>query len=165
MAKQRLLISYAHPDDESFGLGGLITKYVAAGTDVYLICATNGDAGSMDEDFLKDGRTKKEVRLAELDCASQKLNFKEVFLLDYHDSGMMGSPENDIPESLWATWHREPETVTRQVVEVMRKVRPHVVITFNEYGGYGHPDHIAIQQATVKAMDVVNDAGYITGEL
>lgn len=163
--KPRLLIAYAHPDDESFGLGGLITKYVEQGVEVYLICATNGDAGSMDEEFLQGGKTIKDVRLAELDCAVQKLAFTDVFLLGYHDSGMMGSPDNQREDSLWYTWNHMPDTVTQRVVEVLRQVRPHVVITFNEYGGYGHPDHIAIQQATVAAMDVVNDAQYITGNL
>ncbi|MEO0563383.1 MAG: PIG-L family deacetylase [Chloroflexota bacterium] len=165
MANKRLLISYAHPDDESFGLGGLIAKYVDEGVDVYLICATDGAAGSMDEQFLEGGRSIRDVRLAELDCAAQTLNLKEVFMLGYRDSGMMGSDDNEVPESLWSTWHREPGSVTQRVVEVLRQVRPHVIITFNEYGGYGHPDHIAIQQATVQAMDVVNDPTYITDGL
>ncbi len=165
MEKRRLLICYAHPDDESFGLGALISKYVAEGVEVYLICATNGDAGSMDEEFLQDGKTIKEVRLDELARANEILKFKAVFLLDYHDSGMMGSPENDLPESLWYTWQHTPDEVTHKVVEVLRKVRPHVVLTFDEYGGYGHPDHIAIQNATMAAMGVVNDPDYHTGGL
>lgn len=165
MANRRLLICYAHPDDESFGLGALIAKYVDEGVDVYLICATDGAAGSMDEEFVAGGKSVRDVRLAELDCAAQVLNLKEVFMLDYHDSGMMGNAENEEPTSLWASWHREPETVTRRVVEIMRQVQPHVVITFNEYGGYGHPDHIAIQQATVAAMQVVNDPTYVTDGL
>jgi N-acetyl-1-D-myo-inositol-2-amino-2-deoxy-alpha-D-glucopyranoside deacetylase len=165
MEKPRLLICYAHPDDESFGLGGLIAKYVEQGVDVYLICATDGAVGSMDGQYLDGGKTIRDVRLSELDCAARKLNLTEVFMLDYRDSGMMGSPDNADPACLWATWQREPDTVTQRVVEVMRQVRPHVVITFNEYGGYGHPDHIAIQQATVAAMDHVNDETYLTGDL
>lgn len=165
MSSRRILISYAHPDDETFGLGGLITKYVEAGVEIYLICATNGDAGSMDEHFLEGGKTIKQVRLDELDCAVKKLGIHEVFLLDYHDSGMMGSPDNERPDSLWYQWNHEPQSVTRRVVEVIRQVQPQVILTFNEYGGYGHPDHIAIQQATVQAMAHVNDPDYITDGL
>lgn len=78
---------------------------------------------------------------------------------------MMGSEFNQDPECLWATYAREPEAVTRRVVTVMRELRPQVVITFNKYGGYGHPDHIAIQQATTEAFEVVNDPDYVTDGL
>jgi mycothiol S-conjugate amidase len=164
MANRRLLICYAHPDDESFGLGALIAKYVEEGVDVYLICATDGAAGSMDEEHLAGGKTVREVRLSELDCAAQTLGLKEVFMLGYRDSGMMGNAENENPASLWYNWQQTPDEVTRRVTEVIRQVQPQVIITFNEYGGYGHPDHIAIQQATVAAMQVVNDPGYLTGD-
>ena len=162
MTKPRLLISYAHPDDESFGLGGLIAKYVDEGVDVYLICATDGDVGSMDEAFLADGKTIKQVRLAELDCAAEKLGFKQVFKLGYSDSGMMGAATNEAPNSLWYQWENHSDAVVQRVVEVLREVQPQVVITFNEYGGYGHPDHIAIQQATLKAMTLMSSDSYVT---
>jgi mycothiol S-conjugate amidase len=165
MANRRLLISYAHPDDESFGSGGLIAKYVDEGVDVYLICATNGDAGSMDEEFLENGNTIKDVRLAELNCAVDKLGFKDVFMLGYRDSGMMGTPANEEPDCLWWAWNNEPDRVTQQIVEIVRAVKPHVVLTFNEYGGYGHPDHIAIQQATVEAVTLASSDTYITDGL
>lgn len=162
--KPRLLIAYAHPDDESFGLGGLIAKYVAQGVDVYLICATDGDVGTVKPEHMQGFKTVREVRLAELDKASEILGFKQVYKFGYKDSGMMGSETSQDPVSLWATWQREPETVTRRVVEVLREVRPHVVITFNKYGGYGHPDHIAIQGATTEAFKHVNDPNYVTGQ-
>ena len=91
MSKRRLLISFAHPDDESFGLGGLITLYVAEGVEVYLICATNGDVGTVSPEMLNGYNSIKELRLAELDCASRKLGFSKVFKLNYKDSGMPGS--------------------------------------------------------------------------
>lgn len=166
MSNHRLLICYAHPDDESFGLGGLISKYVAEGIDVYLICATDGAVGSLHGEFDDNGQSMREIRLAELACANEVLQFKHVFQFDYRDSGMMGSEDNKNPDSLWANWQTKPEEVTRQVVEVMREIQPQVVITFNEYGGYGHPDHIAIQQATVQAMRYANDASYtVNGNL
>jgi len=162
MGNKRLLISYAHPDDESFGLGAIIAKYVKEGVDAYLICATNGDAGTVSKEMLNGYNSIAELRLAELDCASQKLGFKKVFTFGYRDSGMMGQEVNQHPECLWYRWHQEPETLIKQVVEVMREIRPQVVVTFNKYGGYGHPDHIAIQQATTRAFDRAGKTGFVT---
>ncbi len=160
-ARARLLISYAHPDDESFGLGGLIAKYVAQGVEVYLICATNGDVGTVKPEFMKGYDSVAALRLAELDKASEILGFKEVFKFGYKDSGMMSSETANDPDCLW---QQPVETITRRVVEVIREVQPQVVITFNKYGGYGHPDHIAIQRATVEAFFKASDAGYETGQ-
>jgi LmbE family N-acetylglucosaminyl deacetylase len=162
MAKPRLLITYAHPDDESFGLGGLIAKYVAADIEVYLICATNGEAGTVSPEHMNGHDSIADLRLSELDCASALLGFTEVYKLGYRDSGMMNTADNDNPASLWFQWQNNRDTVLTKVVNIIREVRPHVIITFNEYGGYGHPDHIAIQQATVAAMEVVNDTSFVT---
>jgi LmbE family N-acetylglucosaminyl deacetylase len=156
----RLLIVYAHPDDEAFGLGALIAKSVDRGIDVYLICATNGERGTVKPEFLADGRTVKAVRLAELEAAAKILRLRKVYLLDYKDSGMMGTPDTQDPECLWQA---PLEEVTRKVVAIMREVKPHVVITFNRYGGYGHPDHIKIQQAATQAFTLAGDAAYETG--
>ncbi|MEM9951442.1 MAG: PIG-L family deacetylase [Chloroflexota bacterium] len=165
MARKRVLISYAHPDDESFGNGGLIGKYVAEGADVYLICATDGDVGTIPEEMEGEYESVRELRLSELHAANEILKFKEMFLFHYRDSGMMGSETSQDERSLWATWNREPESVTRRVVEVIREVKPQVIITFNKYGGYGHPDHIAIQRATTEAFKLAGDSSYITDGL
>ncbi len=157
MSARRLLISYAHPDDESFGLGGLISKYVEQGVEVYLICATNGDVGTVSPEMLNGYGSVAELRLAELERASEILKFKRVYKLGFKDSGMMGSETSKDPLCLWQT---PQEIVVRRVVEVMREVRPHVVITFNKYGGYGHPDHIAIQRATTTAFSLSADPAY-----
>lgn len=159
MPKARLLLSYAHPDDEAFGSGGLISKYVAQGADVYYLCATNGDVGTVKPEFLEGYNSIAERRLAELECASRKLGFKQVFLLGYRDSGMMGSETSQDPACLWQA---PQEEVTRRVVEVIRDVQPQVIITFNRYGGYGHPDHIAIQRATTEAFAKAGDSSYLT---
>jgi LmbE family N-acetylglucosaminyl deacetylase len=161
MTSRRLLISYAHPDDESFGLGGLITRYVKEGVEVSLICATNGERGTVKEEFMKGYDSIGALRLAELDCASEKLGFKHVVKLGYKDSGMMGSETSNDADCLWQA---KEEEVTRRVVEVIRDLRPQVVITFNRYGGYGHPDHISIQRATTTAVPLANDAAYQTGQ-
>ncbi len=156
---RRLLISYAHPDDESFGLGGLISRYVAEGVEVSLICATNGERGTVKEEFLNGYDSIKSLRLAELECAAETLHFKHVIKLGYKDSGMMGSETSNDPDCLWQA---PVDEVTRKVVDVMRDIQPQVVITFNRYGGYGHPDHIAIQRATTQAFSLASDPNYQT---
>lgn len=165
MANRRLLISFAHPDDESFGLGAAIGKWIDDDVDVYLICATNGDVGTIPSEMADKFNTVAELRLSELECANKILKFKKIFTLGYRDSGMMGSETSKHPDSLWSQWENNSERVLHDVTKVIREVRPHVIITFNRYGGYGHPDHIAIQQATVKAFDCANDASYQTDGL
>lgn len=162
MSDYRLLIAYAHPDDESFGLGGLIARYVKQGVDVYLICATNGDVGTVSPEMLNGYKSVAELRLAELECASQKLGFKQVFKFGYKDSGMMHSETSQDPDCLWQA---PRDSVAHRVVEVIRHVKPQVVITFNKYGGYGHPDHIAIQRATTDAFHLAGNANYLTAGL
>lgn len=153
MENRRLLICYAHPDDESFGLGAAIPKWIDDGVQVYLICATNGDVGHVPEALRGKYETVAQLRLSELACARQYLKFKEVFMLGYRDSGMLGSETAGHPDCLAHCWQHEPERVAEDVLEVMRQAQPQVVITFNRYGGYGHPDHIAIQRATVRAFE------------
>lgn len=165
MSDHRLLISLAHPDDESFGLGGVISRYAKAGIDVYLICATNGDTGEVSPEMLKGYDSVGELRLAELECAASTLGLKEVIRFGYRDSGMQGSPANDAPDSLWYAWQHTPQEVTRRVVETIREIKPQVIITFNRFGAYGHPDHIAIQRATLDAFTLAGDPAYLTGDL
>lgn len=164
MSNQRLLIAYAHPDDEAFGLGALIAKYVKQGTQVDLICATNGDVGTVKPEFLNGYNSIAELRLAELDCAAQKLGFTNVIKFGYKDSGMMGSETSHDPDCLWHAWQTQPDTVIRRVVEVIRELKPQVVITFNKYGGYGHPDHIAIQRATTAAFTRAANPDFVTDQ-
>lgn len=161
MKNRRLLVAYAHPDDESFGSGGLIAKYVDEGVQVDLICATNGEAGVIAPEYIQKYGSPTAVRLAELDHAAEVLGLSNVVKLNYRDSGMMGSPDNDNPNSLWQA---DQDEVTRRVVEVIRDLKPQVVLTFNKYGGYGHPDHIAIQKATTRAFFCSADPNYLTGQ-
>src|SRR5690606_32564052 len=143
------------------GLGGLIAKYVAEGVDVYLICATNGECGTVAPEHLNGYESVAALRLSELACAAEVLKLKHVYTLGYHDSGMAGSETSKNPACLWQA---DTAEVTRRVVEVIREVQPQVVITFNRYGGYGHPDHIAIQRATTTAFSAAGDADYNTGQ-
>lgn len=147
---KRMLFCLAHPDDESFGSGAFIAKSVADGAQVSLICATNGDVGSVPADKMNGYSSVAELRLAELQCASKVLGFHEVITLGYRDSGMMGSADNSHPD---AFWQADDEEVTQKVIEVMQRLRPQVVVTFNSFGGYGHPDHIKIHRATLAAFE------------
>lgn len=152
--KRRMLVALAHPDDESFGMAGTIAYYAQQGVEITLICATNGDVGSADEKFLQKYKSMSELRLNELNCAAQKLGFANVITFGYRDSGMAGSPDNDHPGSLFQA---SLDDVAQRVTQVIREARPQVVITFDPYGGYGHPDHIKIHQATIEAFEAAGD--------
>jgi len=151
---KRLLISFAHPDDESFGMGGVIAYYVERGVEVSLICATNGDVGTVDSEFMQDYDTIAELRLDELRCAAETLGIKHVMTYGYRDSGMMGTPENEHPDCLW---QQDETVVVGKIVRDIRSIRPHVVVTFDPWGGYGHPDHIYMHRATTKAFHAASD--------
>ncbi|MCU0480542.1 MAG: PIG-L family deacetylase [Anaerolineae bacterium] len=165
MDKKRLLIAFAHPDDESFGLGGLISKYVADGVEVYYVCSTNGDVGTIPESMQGKYGSIAELRLSELDCASAKLGFTEVVKVGYKDSGMMGSDTSKDPACSWYIWEHTPKVMIDRMVHEIRRIQPQVVITFNKYGAYGHPDHIAIQRATTEAFHLASDPAYMPDDL
>ncbi len=153
-AARRMLIVYAHPDDESFGNAGTILRYTHEGVAVHYACATRGEAGTVKPSFLENYAEIAALRTAELMCAADVLGLSSVHLLGYRDSGMTGMPENDDPRSL----HQAPlRRVTRQVVALIRALRPQVVVTFNPYGGYGHPDHIKVHKATIAAFPAAGD--------
>lgn len=144
-----LLAVLAHPDDETFGTGGTLALYARKGVKVYLACATRGEVGEMDPALMRGFSSIGERREAELRCAAEKLGLSDVFFLGYRDSGMPGSPDNHHPQALVA---QPLEKVTAEVAHIIRKVQPQVVITFDPIGGYRHPDHIHIHQATVRAF-------------
>jgi LmbE family N-acetylglucosaminyl deacetylase len=149
-----MLIALAHPDDESFGMAGTIVRYTQQGAEVYLICATNGDVGSTDEHFLEGHESMASLRLQELACAAKVLGLTRLITFGYRDSGMSGSPENKHEECLVAA---PLDEVTCRITEVIREVRPQVVVTFDPYGGYGHPDHIKMYEATTAAFQAAAD--------
>ena len=154
---KRLLAVLAHPDDETFGMGGTLALYARQGVEVYLICATRGEVGEMDPKYLRGFNSIAERREAELRCAAELLGLKGVFFLDYRDSGMVGSPENAHPQALAA---QPIEQVAAEVTRYIRQLQPQVVITFDPIGGYRHPDHIHIQQATTLAFEKAADTSF-----
>jgi len=149
---KRILSVLAHPDDEAFGMGGTLALYAMRGVEVYLACATLGEAGDIPPDFLQSSSSSAALRESELDCSANVLALKQVFKLGFRDSGMEGSPDNHHPDALVA---RPMEEVVESIAAVMRLVRPQVVLTFDPVGGYFHPDHIRVHQATVLAFDRV----------
>lgn len=152
-----LLAVLAHPDDESFGLGGTLALYAKRGYQTYLICATRGEAGTVDEEHLHGLKNIADMRTAELDCAAGHLGLKDVIYLGYRDSGMPGSDDNKHPD---AQIQHPVDEVAGRVVKVIRDLQPDIVLTFDPIGGYKHPDHIHIHKATVLAFEKAADASF-----
>ena len=152
--KRVILAVLAHPDDESFGMGGTLAYYSSQGVDVHLICATRGEAGTVDPEFLEQHVDIAALRENELRCAAKTLGLSSVSFLGYRDSGMAGSKDNLHPNSLVSV---PLEQVAEKIVAEIRRLRPQVVLTFDPVGGYHHPDHIAIHKATVQAFHAAGD--------
>ncbi len=155
--KRVLLSVLAHPDDESFGMGGTLAKYADQGVDVHLICATRGEAGEVDPEYLVGFSSIGELREQELNCAVAQLGINQVYLLPYRDSGMAGSEDNKHPQALI---NADADQVAGEIAEYIRKIKPEVVLTFDPIGGYRHPDHIFIHQAATEAFRMAGDPGF-----
>jgi LmbE family N-acetylglucosaminyl deacetylase len=150
----RLLALFAHPDDEAFSAGGTLAHYAAAGVEAALVCATRGEVGEIADAAFASPETLGSVREMELNCAAESMGVRQVVFLGYRDSGMADTPPNSDPRNLVNA--PEGEVVVR-LVHLMRHFRPHVVVTFEPNGGYGHPDHIAIHRHTVRAFQLAAD--------
>jgi len=150
MTQQRTILAcFAHPDDESFGTGGVLAKHAAQGDRVVLICATRGECGEISDPALGTHETLGEVREQEMQRAAAALGIHEVIFLDYRDSGMVGTMENDDPR---AFVNARSDKAVATITGIIRRERPTVVITFEPHGGYGHPDHKAIHHHTTAAV-------------
>ncbi len=144
----------AHPDDETFGLGSTLAFYAAAGVKIYYVCATRGEAGINNLNQLREFASLGELRSDELSCAARILGLSGVVHLGYRDSGMPGTDENKHPEALALA---PLDEVSERIARIIRNLKPDVVITHDPIGGYRHPDHIAVHNATVKAFEVTAD--------
>jgi LmbE family N-acetylglucosaminyl deacetylase len=152
--KLTLLAVLAHPDDESFGIGGTLALYARRGVSVHLVCATRGEVGTVPPEAMQGYASVAELREAELRCAAGMLGLAGVHFLGYRDSGMPGSSDNLHPRALVAA---PLDEVAESITHYIRKLRPQVVITFDPIGGYRHPDHIAIHNATIMAFEAAGD--------
>ena len=134
-----VLLAFAHPDDEGFGTGGILALLASRGARLTLVCATNGDVGEISDPALATRDTLGQVRQAELRQAMTMTGVQDVRFLNYRDSGMAGTDDNQHPNALMQA---PPHDAIGRLVEVMRESRPQVVITHDPTGGYGHPDHV-----------------------
>ena len=152
-----LMAVHAHPDDECFGTGGVLARYGAEGIRTVLVTATGGEEGEIHDPDLNEEEARprlKEIREQELRRAVAVLGITELELLGYRDSGMAGTPANENP----ANFHNAPlDEATGRLVRLIRKYRPQVLATYNEDGGYGHPDHIKCHVVTTAAFDAAGD--------
>lgn len=152
-----ILAVLAHPDDESFGLGGTLALYASKGYNTYYVCATRGEAGTVDDEYMRGFSSTAEMRTDELMRAAKHLGLKDVFFLNYRDSGMPGTEENKHPD---AQINHSIDEVAGRVVGYIRELKPEVVLTFDPIGGYKHPDHIHIHKATKLAFENADDASF-----
>jgi LmbE family N-acetylglucosaminyl deacetylase len=150
MRQKTLLGIFAHPDDESFGPGGTLARYAAEGARVHVIIATDGMAGSVEDESYRDGtETLAQVRSTELSNAAVLLGLTSIWSLPYRDSGMRGSPDNGDPQALI----QQPiEALSAELIDYMQRFQPEVVLTHDPFGGYGHPDHVRCCEATTTAF-------------
>ena len=147
---KRLLAVVAHPDDETFGVGGTLALYARKGYDAYYLCATRGEAGTVDEEHLNGFKDTAEMRTDELMRAAKVLGLKGVYFLGYRDSGMPGTEENRHPD---AQINHSVDEVAGRIVQHIRQLKPDVVLTHDPIGGYKHPDHIHLHKATKLAFE------------
>lgn len=153
--KPRTLIFVgAHPDDETFGIGGTLARYTAAGVKAYYLCGTRGEVGAATAEDMTGFTSTGDMRWAELEAAARVLGLAGVAHLGYRDSGMPGTDDNQHPEALFGA---PAEEVIERIVKYLREIKPDVVITHDPIGGYRHPDHIAIHRATVAAFHASGD--------
>lgn len=142
----RLLCVTAHPDDESLGVGGTLAKYANEGIDTYLVTATRGERGRFGDQGESPGLdVVGRTREAELRRAASVLKVRGLHFLDYCDGNLDQA---------------NPEEAIGRIVNHLRRLKPHVVITFAPEGAYGHPDHIAISQFTTAALVCAADPSY-----
>ncbi len=146
----RLLAIFAHPDDESMGMGGTLAKHAAEGVETYLVCATRGERGWFGQEEQNPGvQALGELRTKELEAAVHELGMKGLYFLDYLDG--------EVDQA-------DPSDAIAKIVPHIRRIMPQVVVTFPPDGNYGHPDHIATGQLTHAAIVCAADASYVDEE-
>ena len=151
---------HAHPDDEVFGTGGTFVRLAAQGVRTALVTATMGEEGEIVDPALDEQARKAmfprlaEVRRLELQAAVEALHIQELRLLHFRDSGMAGTASNNHPES----FHRALfDEAVKRLVAVIRELKPQVVVTYDPFGSYGHPDHIQAQRVTNVAFEAAGE--------
>lgn len=146
MESLKLLAVFAHPDDESMGMGGALAKYAAEGVETHLVCASRGERGWFGPEEQNPGLEQLgQLRTKELEDAVKELGMKGLYFLDYIDGDVDQAP------------HAE---AIGKIVSHIRRIKPQVIVTFPPDGNYGHPDHIAIGQFASAAIVCAADSSY-----
>ena len=145
---------FAHPNDEG-AMDGTLRKYADDGVEVTLICATRGEVGEISDPALATPETLGDVREGELMAAAKVLGISNVRFMDWRDSGMQGTPENEDPR---AFVQADREIVMGQIVALIREFQPDLVVTFEPFGWYGHPDHIFASECVTQAYPLAGGA-------
>ncbi|MFF4351739.1 N-acetyl-1-D-myo-inositol-2-amino-2-deoxy-alpha-D-glucopyranoside deacetylase [Streptomyces sp. NPDC001530] len=163
---RRLLLVHAHPDDESINNGATMAKYAAEGAHVTLVTCTLGEEGEVIPSELahlapdRDGGLGPH-RIGELAAAMKELGVTDHRFLGgpgrFGDSGMMGVEQNHRPGAFWSA---DVDQAAEHLVEVIREVRPQVLVTYDPQGGYGHPDHIQAHRVAMRAAELAAEAAF-----
>ena len=164
---KRLLLVHAHPDDETINNGVTMAKYAADGIEVTLVTCTRGEEGEVLVDSLLDLASSKDDKLGEhreveLKDAMHELGVKDFRFLGspgkkWRDSGMMGMPQNDRKDVFWQA---DLDDAANELVKIILETKPQVLITYDEFGGYGHPDHIKAHQVAMRAAEIATQQGW-----
>ncbi|MGY2127544.1 N-acetyl-1-D-myo-inositol-2-amino-2-deoxy-alpha-D-glucopyranoside deacetylase [Blastococcus sp. SYSU DS0617] len=166
MADRRVLLVHAHPDDETINNGATMARYVAEGAVVTLLTCTLGEEGEILVPELAQLAADQAdqlggYRIGELRAAMAALGVTDFRFLGgagrYRDSGMMGTPANEHPR---AFWNADLDEAASHAVAVIREIRPQVLVTYDDFGGYGHPDHIQAHRVAMRAADLAADPGF-----
>lgn len=167
MSQPRLLLVHAHPDDETINNGVTMAKYVAEGSKVTLVTCTRGEEGEVlvpELSHLASNRDDKlgQHREIELRDAMRELGVKDFRFLgapkkQWRDSGMMGSDPNNRADNFW---NADIDEAAESLVEIILETQPHVLITYDEIGGYGHPDHIQAHRVAMRGAELARDRGW-----
>ena len=164
---KRLLLVHAHPDDETINNGVTMAKYAAEGIDVTLVTCTRGEEGEVLVESLLNLASSKDDKLGEhreieLKDAMNELGVKDFRFLGspskkWRDSGMMGTPQNDRKDVFWQA---NLDEAANELVKIILEIKPQVLITYDEFGGYGHPDHIKAHQVAMRASEIASEQGW-----
>jgi mycothiol conjugate amidase Mca len=149
-----LMAVHAHPDDETIGTGGVLARAAAQGIRTVLVTCTGGEVGEIAPETGVSLESLGEVRKRELEEACKILDITHLELLGYRDSGMAGTADNEHPN---AFARADLTEATAKLATLVRKYRPDVLVTYDENGFYGHPDHINAHRITVGAYELAAD--------
>lgn len=167
MTQPRLLLVHAHPDDETINNGVTMAKYVAQGFGVTLVTCTRGEEGEVlvpELEHLASSREDKlgphreiELRDAMVALGVTDFRFLGAPTKQWRDSGMMGSEPNNRTDNFW---NADIDEAAESLVEVILEIKPHVMVTYDEIGGYGHPDHIQAHRVAMRAAELARERGW-----